>query len=738
MRWTTCALLLSGCQIENNEKIVYTDPEVTILSPDDGALVAEGMPVTFVALLEPKDARLDLEDEHDWVWTSSLAGDLGGTSTFDEDERLAIFEADPLEAGTHTVTVLVEPRSGRETSDSVTIEVVPNTAPTLSILSPEDGAAVESGEDVAILVEVADDTEPDLTDLTLSWSLTWEGAAQDLSAAPANPDEEGSAGFTLEAPANGAWVLSVSVVDSLGLSAEASSAFTVADPDADGDGYINEVFGGDDCNDSDPDVNPGAEEICDDLIDNDCDGEADECGLAGDHDLADAELVILGDQAGGMLGGAVSSGDLNGDGALDLAIGAAEADARTGMLYTIYGPIEEAVWLISDVADATITGGASATRAGAAIAADGDIDGDGIADLAYGSPYAEGLDAEGKTVNDAGSASVVLSTTGGTLSWLGGEENGFLGTTLAAVDLSADGVAELVMAAPYKGSEERENNRGYVYLTYGAPADLPVEEAGGLVLFGEQNGDLLGTAIAGAGDVNADGYGDLLVSAPGNSGGADDGGAVYLILGADALSGTQDVTSYAALTITGEAGAGLGSAVAGGGDILGEGYSALVLGASGQKSELGSGSNYGAVFAFLDAATLSGAVTTSSAEVGVFGVESGDRLGCAVAAGDVTGDGWADLLMGANGYGPSSTDDGLAVFWERPSDGPAPDGAVTLDSADARFLEDTNGAKAGAALTLAFENTGDGRQELTIGAPELGDETVSSGGAVFVFRGREL
>lgn len=744
MHRTALALSLTGCVIENNkEPAAYSDPIVTIESPDDGSSVAEGMDVTLVARLRQKDYRLDLEAEHRWTWSSSLSGELSGTATYHEDEEgdenLATFVADPLVTGTHTITVLVEPDVGDETSDAITLEVVPNTAPVLAIRSPGDGAFVVSGEDVDVAIEVADDTEPLLTDLTLSWALTLDDAAQDPGVVPASPDADGLAGFTLAAPAIGLWRLSVTVTDSLGLSDTGEVGFTVADPDADGDGYINEAFGGDDCNDLDVDVNPGADEICDDLLDNDCDGDADECGLAGDHDIADAELVIFGDQATGNLGGAISSGDLDGDGYPDLALGAAGVDGDRGMAYTILGPVVEARWWISEIADGSLAGGDGTPRLGSALAADGDLDGDGIDDLAWASPYSDEEDADGRDVSNAGRVSVKLSDLDETWAWTGGEDNGHLGSALATADLDGDGADELIIGAPDMGSGTGENNRGYVYVPLDPlELDLPVDDADASVLFGNDNGDYLGTAVAAAGDVNGDGIEDLLVSAPANDDADADAGAVYLILGDRMTAGSRDASSYADLTIHGEGGAEIGSALAGAGDIAGEGHPALVIGASAWGAGTDAGTNAGAVYVFLDPSALSGSVSVLSAEVAMFGTDNGDRLGAAVAAGDVTGDGWPDLLLGATGYGASSSADGVAAFWERPADGPALADGLTLEAADARFLEDTARAKAGSALSLGFENHSDGRQELTIGAPDLGDEGYSTGGAVYVFKGREL
>ena len=73
----------------------------------------------------------------------------------------------------------------------------------------------------------------------------------------------------------GAYLLSAVVTDPVGASSTATVALSVVDGDLDGDGHIDEAYGGDDCDDDDPLTYPGADERCD-TMDNDCDGGIDE------------------------------------------------------------------------------------------------------------------------------------------------------------------------------------------------------------------------------------------------------------------------------------------------------------------------------------------------------------------------------------------------------------------------------------------------------------------------------
>jgi len=109
--------------------------------------------------------------------------------------------------------------------------------------------------------------------------------------------------------------------------------------DLDGDG----AFACDDCDDDDPAVHPGAEEICGDGRDNDCDGGAWGCGPGlGEMGLDDAFATVLGDTPHMELGAvAAGIGEVDGDNISDIVIGAPNArQGHAGQIYMIYGPVE--------------------------------------------------------------------------------------------------------------------------------------------------------------------------------------------------------------------------------------------------------------------------------------------------------------------------------------------------------------------------------------------------------------
>ncbi len=140
----------------------------------------------------------------------------------------------------------------------------PNTPPEIAITVPVDGAEFPEGSTIDVTVQVTDVDEADLSTLT----LVWGGIAAEVG--PAQPDADGLAELTIEAPAVGTYEISVDVTDPDGASASASVGLTI-EPDADRDGWSPP----EDCNDDDPAVNPGAVELCNE-IDDDCSGYADD------------------------------------------------------------------------------------------------------------------------------------------------------------------------------------------------------------------------------------------------------------------------------------------------------------------------------------------------------------------------------------------------------------------------------------------------------------------------------
>jgi len=193
-----------------------------------------------------------------------------------------------------------------------------------------------------------------------------------------------------------------------------------------------------------------------------------------------------------------------------------------------------------------------------------------------------------------------------------------------AGDVNGDGYADVVVGALFHNNE---TGRAYVYL--GGASGLSTTAA--TTLTGEATYGDFGSSVATAGDVNRDGYADVVIGAPRYS--IDWTGRAYVYLG-----GASGLSTTAATTLTGgAAGNHFGESVATAGDVNGDGYADVVVGAYGYSS------NIGRAYVYLGGA--SGLSTTAATTpTGTYA----SNFGASVAtAGDVNGDAYADVVVGA-------------------------------------------------------------------------------------------
>jgi len=369
--------------------------------------------------------------------------------------------------------------------------------------------------------------------------------------------------------------------------------------------------------------------------------------------LGGAAAVIAGEGSGDYAGwSAAGAGDVDGDGFDDVLVGAYQAADGAGAAYLLYGPIEGDVGLAD--ADARVAGEGAGDYMGQSVAAAGDVDGDGHADLLIG---ARGVDWGG---SNSGGATLIFGPVDGEIDAadsvrLAGEAaNHQAGYSVAGVgDTDGDGLDDLLIGAPYESTADY--SAGAAYLVRGpALADASLYSADARRT-GEAANDYAGNSVAGAGDVNGDGYADLLIGAYGEDSGGADAGAAYVVFGP--VSGDGSLTDAGAKLVGEAAGDSAGIAVAGGGDVAGDGTSDVLVGAYRQD---GSADAAGAAYLF------EGPVR------GVRGLERGLTLAgesedalagrSAAFAGDVDADGADDLLIGANGLDADDSGVGAAYL----------------------------------------------------------------------------
>ena len=238
-------------------------------------------------------------------------------------------------------------------------------------------------------------------------------------------------------------------------------------------------------------------------------------------------------------------------------------------------------------------------------------------------------------------------------SFEGGQPGASLGVVAGLGDVNGDGFADFAVGAP--SFDNGQTNEGAVYVFHGSaagPGTLPA-----LILEGQVAGSAFGQSLAGAGDVNGDGFDDLVVGAPSfDAAFGEDEGAAYVFRGSPTGIQPTAVWSVVGEEIATE----YGHAVASAGDVNGDGFDDLIVGAPiASDDEAGLGA-MGRAYLYLGSAS---GLATSPAWVRQ-GDDTfqffGDDVG---TAGDVDGDGYDDVVVGVPGFNAGVALEGKLVLF---------------------------------------------------------------------------
>ena len=293
--------------------------------------------------------------------------------------------------------------------------------------------------------------------------------------------------------------------------------------------------------------------------------------MGGPGGMSTTPVTLSSAKADGSFGWSVSSaGDVNGDGYADVVVGSDTTNNSAGAAFLFYGgpegPTTEPVELTSP-----LDAGFLYQYFGRDVTSAGDIDGDGFADLLVGATFGDHAFVMYGSASGISTTPVVL--TDPNLPDELGDDGEFGLSVACAGDVNGDGFADVLVGAPANGDAYSAEGDTYLYLGgAGGLSTTPIR----LALPAVGTGTAFGSAVAGGGDVNGDGYADIL---------SDTLSGSYLYLGGANGPATYPFDITPPLLENNEGGHG---AIAGAGDVDGDGYGEVVVGSLWSNGYIGS------------------------------------------------------------------------------------------------------------------------------------------------------
>jgi len=341
----------------------------------------------------------------------------------------------------------------------------------------------------------------------------------------------------------------------------------------------------------------------------------------------------------------------------------------------------------------------------------GDVNGDGYDDLIISAAYYDnGETDEGRVFVYYGSVNGLPSTP----SWTAESNQGGASCYSAATagDVNGDGYSDIIAGAQFYDNGQIDEGRVYAY--YGSSSGLP--SVANWTAESNQAGAAYGIMVSTAGDVNGDGYSDVIVGAQFYDNGQTDEGRAYVYYGS--ASGLSDTANWTAECEQNYSYFGISVSTAG--DVNGDGYADVIVGApyfsNGEASE-------GRAYVYYGSSTGLSNIANWTAESD----QAYSLFGYSVStAGDVNGDSYTDVILGAYLYDLGETDEGRAYVYYGSSSGlsSTPNWTAESNQINARF---------GVAVSTADDVNGDGHSDVIVGAYRYDNPQIDEGKAYIYY-----
>ncbi|MBN1406467.1 MAG: FG-GAP repeat protein [Calditrichaceae bacterium] len=417
----------------------------------------------------------------------------------------------------------------------------------------------------------------------------------------------------------------------------------------------------------------------------------------------DPDLILQGENDSDKFGGSIASaGDLNNDGYCDLIVGAAynnESGISAGRAYIYFGGDS-----VDNIADLILNGESEGDHFGCAAASAGDVNKDGYDEVIIGARSSNLTgDNTGRAYLYYGGESMDNSAN---VTFTGEAADDFFGHDVcSAGDVNNDGCDDIMVSA-YR-NDAAGSDAGRVYIYYGSES---MDNTADVVLTGEEKDDYFGNCISSAGDMNNDNYDDVIIGADRNG----NGGSAYLFFGGSSMDSLPDVKLLAEASYDYFA-----ASVSSVGDVNNDGYDDVIVGAA-YNDEAGTSAGRAYIY-------FGGLPTDNVPEIVLTGENSYDYFGCSVSsAGDINGDGYTDVIVGAYGNDSGGSGAGRAYIYY---------GAEKMNNTRDLFLSGELASDwFGCSLSSAGDVNNDGFDDIVIGA-KWNDEGGGNAGQVCIYFG---